>query len=72
MAGFDADDTEGIRKLAESIGPGVVDQSIRQAVHFCWMLMPTEQRNTENLAEELRRILERALRDFAQDAKGFQ
>jgi hypothetical protein len=71
MAGFRSDDTEGMRKMARLMGPGMVDQQIRQAIQFCWMAMPPERQTVANVTAEVRRIVDRALQDFAADAQAF-
>ncbi len=48
-----------------------VDQSLRQAVQFCWMALPKEKRNLEEVERQLRRLLDRALRDLREDAAEF-
>ena len=63
---FDANDKDGMRKMVQSM-PGMVDQSIRNAIQFCWMGMPDERQNVQDVGAEVRRILERALRDLAED-----
>lgn len=71
MAGFDSRDRDGIRKMVASMGPGLPDQMVRQAIQFCWIMMPPERQHPLEVAEEMRRILERALRDFTDDASAF-
>ena len=72
MAMFQSDDTEGMRKMATAMGPSMVDQSVRQAIQFCWMMMPPDRQNPQSVAAEVRRIVERALRDMAEDAEAFR
>jgi len=57
--------------MASVMGPGQVDQGIRMAVHHCWMMLPEDKRNPEELERQLRRILERALASFREDLKEF-
>ena len=52
-------------------GPAQVDQSIRNAIHFCWMALPKSKRTVEELEKEIRRIVDRALRDFREDKEAF-
>jgi len=57
--------------MAEFFGAGQIDQSVRQAVQFCWMALPKERRTPEELEKQLRRLLERALKDFREDRAAF-
>ncbi len=66
MAAFDPGDRDGFRKMVQAM-PGAVDESIRQAIQFCWMGMPDEKQNVEAVSAEVRRIVERALRNLAED-----
>jgi hypothetical protein len=58
-------------KMAEFFGPGHVDQAIRQALQTCWMALPKERKTVEELEKQLRRIFERAIRDFREDREEF-
>lgn len=57
--------------MRNMFGPGGVDQQIRHAITTCWMEMPSERRNAEAVAAEIRRIVERALANLKDDAKAF-
>ena len=52
----------------QMMGPGHVDQLVRQAIMSCWMALPKEKKNVGCLEAEIRRIVERALRDAREDA----
>src|SRR5882757_8457733 len=41
------------------------------AEQACWMALPKERRNVEEVAKEIRRIVERALANFREDAASF-
>jgi hypothetical protein len=53
------------------MGPNLVDSAIRQAIAQCWFALPDERKNADAVKAETRRILERALRDFDEDAAAF-
>lgn len=53
------------------MGPGVVDQEIRQAIMMCWTALPPERKTVEAVESEIRRIVERALKDLKEDARAF-
>ena len=60
-----------MERMAEVFGPGQIDQTIRQGIHFCWMALPKERRNVDELEKQVRRIVDRALRDFREDHEQF-
>lgn len=65
------DGEDPAERMAEFFGPGHVDQTIRQAIHFCWMALPKDRKNADELERQVRRILDRALRDFREDSEAF-
>lgn len=71
MAICSSDDPDGQEKMRAMFGPMQVDQEIRQAISFCWMMMPEEKRNPDAVAAEIRRIVERALTNLKEDADAF-
>ena len=68
---FDSRDENAADKMADFFGPGQVDQTIRQAIHFCWMALPKDRRNPDELETQVRRIVDRALKDFREDSAQF-
>jgi len=62
---------EASERMADLFGPGQVDQSVRQAIQVCWMALPKERRNGDELERQIRRIVERALKDFREDSDAF-
>lgn len=64
--GEDASET-----MAEMFGPGQIDQMIRQGIHFCWMALPKDRKNADELEKQIRRIVDRALKDFREDQEEF-
>jgi hypothetical protein len=61
----------GADKMREVFGPGQVDQAVRSAIQMCWWMLPAEKRNSEEVETQIRRILERALKDMREDQKAF-
>jgi hypothetical protein len=61
------DDAEGMERMKEWMGPGVVDQTLRQTIHFAWLSLPPEKRNVEEVEKVMRHLLERALKDLRED-----
>ena len=67
MSGFNWSDEESWEKARQVFGPGQVDHLIRQAVQFCWMGLPKDKRNVNELERQIRRIVDRALQDIRED-----
>lgn len=61
----------GAEQIADFFGPAQVDQTVRQAVQFCWMALPKERRNADELERQIRRLIDRALKDFREDSQAF-
>jgi hypothetical protein len=57
--------------MGRFFGPQQIDQMVRQAVHTCWSVLPPERRTVQNVETEVRRIVERALKDMREDAQAF-
>ena len=62
---------DAAERMAAMFGPAQIDQQIRQAVQLCWMGLPKERRSVEEVETQIRRIVERALRDFREDRQAF-
>jgi hypothetical protein len=58
-------------RMASLFGPAQIDQTIRQAIQFCWMGLPKERRSTDEVEAQIRRLVDRALRDFREDRQAF-
>jgi hypothetical protein len=72
MAMFHAGEgDDAAERMAEMFGPEQIDREIRQAIYFCWMALPKERRSVEQVEAEIRRIVERALKDFREDREAF-
>jgi hypothetical protein len=65
------DPEESRRMMREMMGPQHVDQSIRMAIQHCWMMLPDAKKSVAGLEAEIRRIVDRALKDFKDDAQSF-
>ena len=68
---FKSDDEGAPDKMRDFMGPMFVDQQIRHAISHCWMIAPPEKKNVPAVEEEIRRIVERALKDLREDAESF-
>ena len=57
--------------LQRGMPPMMVDQSIRQAIMNCWMMLPEDKRTLADLEREMNRLLKRALENMREDAASF-
>lgn len=72
MGQFDPQDRDSMKQhMRDCFGPQQVDQQIRQAIQFCWMALPPDKQTVEEVESQIRRIVERALRDMREDAESF-
>src|SRR5687767_6356874 len=62
MAMFKSDDPDAADKMREMFSPGQIDQSVRQAIQMCWMMLPQGTKTVEELEKQFRRIVDRALK----------
>lgn len=65
----DGDSDKVSEHWAQMFGPGHLDQSVRQAINMCWMMLPKERKTAEIVEHEVRRVFERALRDSRDDCQ---
>jgi hypothetical protein len=66
---FDPSDEQGAEKLAAMFSPAQVDHMIRQAIHWCWMSLPRDRKTVVEVEQQIRRLVDRALKDFREDAE---
>jgi len=71
MAKEENDPKKAGKMMREMLGPQAVDQQIRQAISTCWMMLPEEKKNVQSLEVEIRRIVERALKNLKEDSTAF-
>jgi hypothetical protein len=71
MAMFKSDDPNAENKMRHMFGPGQVDQQIRQAIQMCWMMLPKDKKNVDELEKQIRRLMERAIKDLRKDFNVF-
>ena len=71
MAEFDPKDPDARERMRSFFSPQQVDQQIRQAIQFCWMSLPPERQNVDEVEKEIRRIVERAIRNLREDSDSF-
>ncbi|MEQ8637302.1 hypothetical protein [Gimesia maris] len=68
---FDPDDEESFDKMRDLFSPAQVDQSVRQALQMCWMMLPQDKRNVDELEQQFRRIVDPALENLRDDDQAF-
>ncbi len=51
--------------------PNDIDQEVRHAIKSCWAALPREKRNVDEVERQIRRLVDRALRDFRDDFEEF-
>lgn len=69
---FGSEDEESLDKMRDIFSPAQVDQSVRQALQMCWMMLPNDRRNVDELERQFRRIVDRALKDLREDGEAFR
>lgn len=68
---FDPKDRDQLSGMTDFFSPQMIDQQVRQAISFCWMALPPDRQNVDEVEKEIRRLFDRALRDFRDDATAF-
>jgi hypothetical protein len=74
MAEFDLsaeDSREGFNNMMAMLGPGQIDQAIRQAIQTCWMMLPDDKKTMDELESKIRHVFERAIANFREDFETF-
>jgi hypothetical protein len=71
MAFFSKDDPDALEKMRRMLGAGMVDQQMRQAIQMCWKSLPKDKKTVDELEKQVRRIMERAIKDLRKDSKAF-
>ena len=67
----DAGSNDPMAHMKDVFGPAHVDQFIRQAISSCWMALPKERRNVDEVERQVRRLVERALANLREDDAAF-
>ena len=72
---FDPNDFESLDKMrsrmSDIFSPAILDQQVRQAIKYCWMMLPGEKRNLDELENQIRRLVDRALKNLREDEQAF-
>jgi uncharacterized protein with von Willebrand factor type A (vWA) domain len=62
---------EGPEQIRDFFSPSQIDQVIRQAIQFCWIALPQEKRNVDEVERQIRRLVDRGLQDLREDFDEF-
>ncbi len=65
------DDEARAEKMRGFFSPNQVDQLIRNSIQMLWMVLPKEKRNVDEVERQVRRVVDRALRDLREDFDNF-
>ncbi len=65
------DDEKRAEKMRDFMSPSQIDHQIRQAIEFLWMILPKDKRNVDEIERQVRRLVDRALRDLREDFDSF-
>ncbi len=68
---FDPKNPDAMKYMFSVFSPQQVDQQIRQAIQFCWMALPRDKQSVDEVEKQIRRLVDRALRDLREDAASF-
>ncbi len=68
VPGGEGEGPEGYRQFLY----GQADTMIRHAIQHCWMVLPKEKRSVEEVERQIRRMVDRALRDWREDEQEFR
>ena len=53
----------------ELFEPGAVDRALRDVIGMCWMTFPVGKPTIDSVEKEMRRLLDRAIRDMREDER---
>jgi hypothetical protein len=62
---------DAAKSMRDVLGPHAVDHMIRHAMSTCWMMLPEDQKTVAVLEREIRRLVDRALKDMREDMAAF-
>jgi hypothetical protein len=76
ITNFPGGPSEGENPMAASsmmnmFGPHAADQLVRQCITQIWMLLPDGKKSVDLVEKELRRLVDRAIKDLKEDASVF-
>jgi hypothetical protein len=72
MAFFQHDPTENgddPEKLKAFLPPGQTETSLRNCIQMCWMSLPANKRNVDEVERVVRRIVDRIFKNIREDER---
>ncbi len=71
MAFSELSEGDGPEKMREFFGPTQIEQGLRQSIQFCWMALPPEKRNIDELERQVMRVIDRIFKNMREDENAF-
>ena len=68
---FESDETTDNGGDASFINPAQVDHLVRQLIQVCWMVLPKHRKTVAEVDRQVKRLINRALRDLDEDNREF-
>ena len=68
---FEFDETTDNGGDAGFINPAHMDHLVRQLIQVCWMALPKQRRTVAEVERQVKRLVDRALRDLHEDRREF-
>lgn len=62
---------DAAKKMMNMFGPAQIDHQIRQAIQLCWIGLPKPRQSVDEVEKQIRRIVDRALKDLREDLQAF-
>jgi hypothetical protein len=56
-------------KLKAFLPPGQTETTLRQCIQMCWMSLPANRRNIDEVEREVRRIMDRIFKNLREDER---
>jgi hypothetical protein len=56
-------------KLRSLLPPGQTETSLRNCIQMCWMSLPPNKRNVDDVEREVRRIVDRIFKNIREDER---
>jgi hypothetical protein len=70
--GFGSESWSLMREIPSSVaGTMAMDKLVRQMLNMCWILLPKERQTLDEFEKEIRRLLDRGLKNIREDCEAF-
>jgi len=71
MAFISKDDSDAWKRISEEYGSNLADRSLRKIIQMCWMMLPEERRNADELEKEVQTLLDKIFHELRSDFEAF-